>query len=589
MEHVTQELTCQNCKSRFVIEPDDFSFYAKIKVQPPTFCPGCRLQRRMLFRNEKTLYHRRCSLCNKNILAVYSDKAVFPVYCESCWFSDQWDGLQYGKELDLSRPFLTQFHELQADVPRLALEVFQSTNSEYANFVWNSKDVYLSNSVLSGQQVMYCRSVYYSSYIADSSFLHHSERCYQGLNSQHCSNSRFFVDCQECLDSAFLFDCVGCSHCFMSSNLRQKSYVFRDQPVSPEEYRKLLSEIDLGSFRMQQDLIREFEELRLKSLHCFAIIKKSVNAVGNNIVNSKNAFSCFDVLESENVKFFFQGLYIKDSMDLYGAGDHAELLYEGVNVGLKDMGIYFSAHTFNGCSDVYYCDYCRGGKDLFGCIGLRSKEYCILNKQYGPEEYKVLISKIRKHMEEMPYEDKQGRTYSYGEFFPTELSPFAYDEAVVQEYFPLTKESATAQGYRWQGSEAKKHQATISSFKLPDHIRDVSDNICEEVIGCEHEGHCSHQCTTAFKITPQELGFYRQMNLPLPRACSNCRHYMRMSQRNPLKLWLRQCMCDYKVLKNVNAHACHATERCPNKFQTSYAPDRPEIVYCEECYQAEIA
>ena len=36
---------CQNCKQDFTIEPDDFGFYEKIKVPPPTFCPLCRAQR----------------------------------------------------------------------------------------------------------------------------------------------------------------------------------------------------------------------------------------------------------------------------------------------------------------------------------------------------------------------------------------------------------------------------------------------------------------------------------------------------------------------------------------------------------------
>lgn len=33
--------TCQNCKTRFTIEPEDFVFYEKIGVPAPTFCPEC--------------------------------------------------------------------------------------------------------------------------------------------------------------------------------------------------------------------------------------------------------------------------------------------------------------------------------------------------------------------------------------------------------------------------------------------------------------------------------------------------------------------------------------------------------------------
>ncbi|MFA6257630.1 MAG: hypothetical protein WC671_01315 [Candidatus Paceibacterota bacterium] len=54
-----------------------------------------------------------------------------------------------------------------------------------------------------------------------------------------------------------------------------------------------------------------------------------------------------------------------------------------------------------------------------------------------------------------------------------------------------------------------------------------------------------------------------------------------MGKRNPRQLWHRSCMCE---LKNHT----HGTEKCAVEFETSYSPDRPEIVYCETCYQQEI-
>ena len=84
--------------------------------------------------------------------------------------------------------------------------------------------------------------------------------------------------------------------------------------------------------------------------------------------------------------------------------------------------------------------------DIFGCVGLRSTNYCILNKQYSKEEYKTMIPKVIAHMNEMPYTDSKGKTYTYGEFFPAELSPFAYNESLAQEYYPLDKATAEEQG-----------------------------------------------------------------------------------------------------------------------------------------------
>jgi hypothetical protein len=48
-----------------------------------------------------------------------------------------------------------------------------------------------------------------------------------------------------------------------------------------------------------------------------------------------------------------------------------------------------------------------------------------------------------------------------------------------------------------------------------------------------------------------------------------------------MKLWHRQCMCS----KNHPHHG----GRCSNEFETSYSPDRKEIVYCEQCYNSEVA
>jgi hypothetical protein len=304
---------------------------------------------------------------------------------------------------------------------------------------------------------------------------------------------------------------------------------------------------------------------------------------------------------------------MNDSYDGYGVGAKVDLLYESVDTGVSGSRFYFDIFIWGG-SDVIYCYGCHGSHNMFGCIGLHNKSYCILNKQYSKEEYEELVPKIIKHMNDMPYVDKKGRIYKYGEFFPPELSPFSYNETIAQEYFPLTKEQAIEQGYSWKDPEERNYKIQIPNDQLPDNIRDVEDDIVNKVIGCAHaqlstsqvdnpdrlEPACNEQCTTAFKIIPDELQFYRKMNLPLPRLCPNCRHYQRLKQRNPLKLWHRKCMCAGKKLEirnekletshqyqNTIKHF-HGDNSCPNEFETSYSPNRQEIIYCEQCYNAEV-
>ena len=224
-----------------------------------------------------------------------------------------------------------------------------------------------------------------------------------------------------------------------------------------------------------------------------------------------------------------------------------------------------------------------------------------------------MLPKIIEHMDSMPYVDKRGIVYKYGEFFPSEIAPFAYNETIAQEYFTLSETEAKTKGFRWKEQESKNYTITKKPEDLPDYIKDAGDEIMSEVIGCAHsvppDGGCKDQCTTAFKIISSELQFYRKMNLPLPRLCPNCRHYERLRQRNPLKLWKRKCMCAGETsrtslsteasaqagnaeprteYKNTTVHS-HTTKPCMSEFETSYAPERLEVIYCEQCYNSEVA
>ena len=159
-----------------------------------------------------------------------------------------------------------------------------------------------------------------------------------------------------------------------------------------------------------------------------------------------------------------------------------------------------------------------------------------------------------------------------GEFFPIELSPFAYNETIAQEYFPLTKEQALQQGYRWYDKPKPEYTPTLQAKDIKDNIADIDDSILKEVIACANESNHICQGSGVFRLIPDEYEFYHQHTLPIPRLCPDCRHHERIKQRNPMKLWHRKCM-------NIP---------CPNEFETTYAPDRPEIVYCESCYNKEV-
>ncbi len=594
-----EQKVCQNCKQSFEIDASDFSFYDRIQVPPPTWCPNCRLMRKMAWRNERTLYKRTCDLCNKSIISIYPAGSDFPVYCEGCWWSDKWNPELFARSYDFARPFFSQFSEfLLKRVPAMALFNTTATNADYCNYMAGAKNCYLLMGGRESEDILYSNRIYMSKDGMDLYTNTKTERCYESIQCENSYGLMFCQYCDSCSNSAFVYDCKNCQNCFASTNLRNKQYYFLNQPCTKEEYQAKLSKVNLGSRAQVEEWRRKFDDLKKKSLHKYAEILKSVDCTGDNLKNSKNCRSCFDFsgdnYENSNYSHYV-GLGLKDSSDVYGLS-RGDLLYESLSLGFEstENSRYVCSQFIKGSSDIFYSYNCTSSQNLFGCIGLRSKQYCILNKQYSKEEYEQLIPRIIDQMNTMPYIDQKGRKYGYGEFFPPELSPFAYNETIAQEYFPLTKEEAMDRGYRWKDPNIREYQVTIRSEDLPDNIKDVADSIVNEVVGCAHAcppaGGCLHQCVGAFKIAPQEFQFYRLMNLPLPRLCPNCRHYERLGKRNPMKLWHRGCMCgstSSPQAKNTAVHF-HGKGKCPNEFETSYAPDRPEIVYCEQCYNAEV-
>jgi len=562
---------CQNCKKDFVIEPDDFAFYEKMKVPAPTWCPECRFARRFSWRNERSFWRRSCGLCGKQTIAIYSDP--LPVYCRECWWDDDWDSIQYGQEYNFSKPFFTQFSELLNRVPKVNFFGQNNVNCDYATNVWDCKNCYLCTSTLKSEDISYSRGVDASYWCADCLHITSGNQAYECIDSDNINSSSFLIDSANCVNCHFLFDCNNCSDCFMSANLRNKRFVFRNIQYAEADYKRLMAEEGMSKYSSSEKLLEEFELLKKKSIHKYAKIIKSIGCTGNSISNSHNVKESYYISsEAEDSKYCYRGHHFKDIYDENFVVE-AELAYETANVGFGVARTKFSLNLSYSINEVSYCESCYTSSYLFGCVGLRNKQYCIFNKQYTKEEYEELVHKIIQHMNDMPFVDKKGRVYKYGEFFPTELSTFAYNETLAQEYFPLSKEEALAKGYNWKESDTKNYIATMSANDLPDDIKNVADSVINEVISCAHKDkECQEMCTTAFKIIPQELALYRKMGLPLPRLCPNCRHFSRLKKTNPLKLWHRKCM----------------KPGCQNEFETSYAPDRPEIVYCEQCYQQEV-
>jgi hypothetical protein len=515
-------------------------------------CPECRLQRRLCERNTRSLYYRKCDLTGKQIISQYHSDQPFPVYEIDAWMSDQWDGLSYGRDVDFSRPFFPQLQELLNVVPHMALF---NTPGTMENSDYNNCTGYLKNCYLIAESDI-CEDCYYSNLLkkskdlCDCSVCYDCERCYQCIDCIACHTLIFSQDSQNCSDSAFLRHCRGCRDCIGCINQRNKQYMIFNVQYSKEEYERHKEAFALHTRSGIAALAAQTDEFFRTQPHRALQIEQSENCTGDRINGCKDAHECFDVADIEDCRYCqCLSLTCKTCMDFNSWGQNSELMYQCSGCGDR-------SYSCKGCStcitirDCEYCLECLHSDHLFGCVGLKNKQFYIFNKQYTEEEYHALREKLVAHMKE---------TKEYGEFMPMSLCAFAYNESFAPDFFPLSKEEVLARGWRWYEGKETAESYMGNKVDLPETVAEVSDDITKQVLQCAATG-------KPFKIIPQELRFYRSMNLPVPDVCPDERHRRRIAKRNPFKLWNREC------------------GNCHKAIRTTYSPDRPEIVYCEECY-----
>ena len=106
-------------------------------------------------------------------------------------------------------------------------------------------------------------------------------------------------------------------------------------------------------------------------------------------------------------------------------------IYDGIDVWLDSHDFYATCQAWTNANHLYCCIFVGMSSNCYycmnldtcsfclGCIGLKNKSYCILNKQYTKEERYEKVDEIFSQME---------RDGSLGEFFPATMNPFYFNE-----------------------------------------------------------------------------------------------------------------------------------------------------------------
>jgi hypothetical protein len=147
-----------------------------------------------------------------------------------------------------------------------------------------------------------------------------------------------------------------------------------------------------------------------------------------------------------------------------------------------------------------------------GCVGLKNKSFCILNKEYPKEEWFELANKIFEKMEQ---------DWTLGKFFPWTMNPFYFNDTaayLIDDTF--TKEEVTQEWYLRRDDEIKvdipQGADVVETKDLPSREwfdekwnRQINPEILKKVIRDEKGNY--------YRVVKIEYDFLMKHTLPIPR------------------------------------------------------------------------
>lgn len=515
-----------------------------------TESPLARLRALGALRNRSHLFQGLCARSGKRVLSQFPSSSGLTVYDVDVWESDGWSGQDYGRPYDFSRPFFEQLHDLFRIVPLPNLAVIRSTmeNSDYANGITGGKNLYLVFGASYNHDCYFSRMINNCRDCVDCIMTNSSELCFECRNVHSCYNLRYAEDCHNCTDSAFMHGCFGCKNCFGCVNLRQAEYHYFNKKLTREEYFAALARIDLGSRAVVAQYSRQFSKLVEGAPRKFFSGMRADGCSGNFLNGTKQVSDSYFLTECEDCENCIWLKDAKDSHYYWSFGNGSQLVYNCISCGDGVYNLRCCVDCWPGAHDLEYCIYTGyNSSDCFGCVGLKHAHHCILNRQYDKDEYLDLRRRIIEAMR------VRGE---YGQFFPRIFNPFPYNVSEANEFFPLSREQALAQGFTWHEEPPPE---PAEHAPIPDNIADVDEAIVARTFHCKGSAR-------PYRIIKPELDFYRRQRIPPPEYAPMERLRGRTSILRHTPLLSAPCA------------------NCGTELRSCYSSG-PRPVLCEPCFE----
>lgn len=450
------------------------------------------------------LYHK-----NQWVISRFPDTVRSPHVVSSRQFNELRDSQLPDSDIN-SESFFNQFGVLLGkwSLPAM-IHLSDNENSDFADMVHTSKNVYLSNEV-----VLWCENVLYSSIVKENSsnvissvsVFDNSSNVYESkfvMNSTDIFYSTMIINSYRIYNSSNL---VWCQYCIDCNDLQNQKYCINNQAVTPEQFQESFKNL---SYHKSTHIWHNIMSTDIINWNCNYLSESLTNAYGTySIKNWRNVLYHGWKDPSENIYDMFRWWR---SNHIYGSLDSGK----------------FSEHIYNAffivtCQNIFYSMFLENCSFCFWSIWLKNKQFCIFNKQYTKEDRYEKVDEIFTQME---------RDGTLGQFFPASMNPFYFnDTAAYLIDSSFTKEEVTAKWYLRRDEPIK--------VDIPSDAKVVKSNELDQFEKFDEQGNwiinadilkcvIQDEQWNYYRIIPMEYKFLVKHRLPLPR-----KHWLERMKEN---------------------------------------------------------
>ncbi len=403
--------------------------------------------------------------------------------------------------------FFNQVSQLFHDTPSPNMRNKNAENSDYSDVVVYSKNAYLSNTVIN-----WCENVIYSISIKDNStniidsmmVWNNCSNIFTSKNVINSYNVFYSKNIHNSSDIWFSTNLIWCHNCIWCDSLENKTYHINNNAYTKDQFDEELKKLSKNQFiQNYTDVLKK----KTTNLLC-----EQTNGISNiECENLDNWYYCYNVKNGKNLFLHGSALGSEYAYDCYTWWSPQVKNFYAVNASWNGEYYYCCVGNDWG-SNMFYSINCDNCSFCLGCIWLKNKSYCILNKQYTKEERYEKVDEIFSQMEQ---------DGTLGEFFPATMNPFYFNDTAAYLIDPtFTKEEVTAKWYLRRDEPIKvdipEGMDVVQTTELDQYEwydnewnRTINADILKKVIQDEQGN--------VYRIIPMEYKFLVKHWLPLPR------------------------------------------------------------------------